>query len=133
VPAIAYWPGRIQPGTVTSQTVLGMDIFPTMIAIAGAKLPAEVKLDGVDLLGMLTKDRKLPERTLFWRYRKERAVRKGPWKLLVQGDKVMLYNLDEDIGEKKDLAGAKPEMVKMLQAELAAWEKEVSAGVELRA
>jgi arylsulfatase A-like enzyme len=133
VPAIAYWPGRIKPGTVTSQTVLGMDMFPTMVSIAGAKIPAELDLDGVDLLDMLTKDRKLPERTLFWRYRKQKAVRKGPWKLLVQGDNVRLYNLDEDLGEKNNLAGIKPEMVKMLQAELAAWEQEVSEGVELRA
>jgi len=133
VPAIAWWPGRIQPGTVTRQTTLGMDMFPTMVSIAGAKLPAGLKLDGVDLLGMLTENKKLSERTLFWRYRKERSLRKGPWKLLVQGDNVKLYNLDEDLGEKKDLAGAKPEMVKILQDELTAWEQEVSTGVELRA
>jgi len=133
VPAVAYWPGRIKPGSVTSQTTLGMDMFPTMVSIAQAKLPAGFKLDGVDLPGMLTEDRKLPERTLFWRYRKERAARKGPWKLLVQGDNVKLYNLDEDLGEKKNLAVAKPGMVKMLQGELSAWEQEVSAGVELRA
>ena len=133
VPAIAYWPGRIPPGTVTSQTVLGMDLFPTMVSIAGAEIPTELKLDGVNLLGMLTENRKLPKRTLFWRYRKERAVRKGPWKLLVQGDTVKLYNLDDDLGEKQNLAGAKPEMVRALQAELVAWEKEVSASVELRA
>ena len=132
VPAVAYWPGRIKPGTVTSQTTLGMDMFPTMVSIAGAKLPAGFKLDGVDLLGMLTEDKKLPERTLFWRYRKERAVRKGTWKLLIQGDNVKLYSLDEDLGEKKNLAGAKPEMVKILQDKLSAWEQEVSAGVELR-
>jgi arylsulfatase A len=133
VPAIAYWPGRIQPGMVTNQTVLGMDMFPTMVSIAGAKMPAGLKLDGVDLLGMLTENSKLPERTLFWRYRKERAARKGPWKLLIQGDNVRLYNLDEDLGEKKNLTGARPETVKMLRNELDAWEQEVSAGVELRA
>lgn len=133
VPAMAYWPGRIQPGTVTSQTVLGMDMFPTMMSIAGAKMPAELKLDGVDLLGMLTQDIKLPERILFWRYRKQKAVRKGPWKLLVQGDNIRLYNLEDDLGEKKNLANAKPAIVRELQVELAAWEQEVSAGVELRA
>ena len=133
VPAIAYWPGRINPDTVTSQTTLGMDMFPTMVSMAQAKLPAGLKLDGVDLLGMLTEDRKLPERTLFWRYRKEKAVRKGPWKLLVQGDNLRLYNLDDDLGEKENLVNAKPAMVRELKDELAAWEQEVSAGVELRA
>jgi arylsulfatase A len=133
VPAIAYWPGRIKPGTVTSQTVLGMDMFPTMISIAGAKIPAGLNLDGINLLSMLTRDRKLPERTLFWRYRKQKAVRKDCWKLLVQDNKVKLYNLDDDLSEKNNFAEIKPEMVKMLQTELAAWEHEVSAGVELRA
>jgi len=133
VPAIACWPGRIRPGSVTSQTVLGMDMFPTMVSIAGAKLPAGLNLDGVNLLGTLMKGRELPKRTLFWRYRKQKAVRKGPWKLLIQDNKVKLYNLDDDLGEKNNFAEMKPEMVKMLQAELTTWEQEVSAGVELRA
>jgi arylsulfatase A-like enzyme len=133
VPAVAYWPGRIKPGTTTDQTVLGMDLFATMASIAGAKLPARLKPDGVDLLGMLIENEKLPERTLFWRYRKERAVRKGPWKLLVQGKNAKLYNLDEDLGEKENLAKTERGMVKALEDELSAWEREVSAGVKLRA
>lgn len=133
VPAIAYWPGRISPETVSNQTVLGIDLFPTMVSIAGAKLPSGLKLDGVDLMGMLTENKKLPERTLFWRYRKQKAARKGPWKLLVQGETVRLYNLEDDIGEKKNLANEKPSIVRELQGKLAAWEQEVSAGVELRA
>jgi arylsulfatase A len=133
VPAVAYWPGRIRPGTTTDQTVLGMDLFATMASVAGAKPPAGLKLDGVDLLPVLTKGAMLPDRMLFWRYRKEKAVRKGPWKLLVQGNQTKLYNLDEDLGEKQNLAGTRPDMVKALGDELAAWEQEVSAGVELRA
>jgi len=133
LPAIAYWPGKIPPETVTSQIVLGMDLFPTMLSIAGANLPSGLKLDGVDLTGMLTKNKNLPERTLFWRYRKQKAVRKGRWKLLVQDNKERLYDLDDDLGENINLAGTRPNMVRMLQNELAAWEREVSAGVELRA
>jgi len=133
VPAVAYWPGRIKAGTITDETVLGMDLFATMVSIAGVKPPADLELDGVDLLPMLTEGRRLPERMLFWRYRKEKAVRKGPWKLLVQGNKVSLFNLEEDLGEKENLADKKPDMVKQLEDELAAWEQEVSAGVKLRA
>jgi arylsulfatase A-like enzyme len=133
VPAVAYWQGRIKAGTTTDQTAIGMDLFATMMSIAGAKPQADLKLDGVDLLPMLTKGARLPERMLFWRYRKEKVVRKGPWKLLVQGSQSKLYNLDEDIGEKENLALARPDVVKALEDELAAWEQEVSAGVELRA
>jgi len=133
VPAVAYWPGRIKAGTTTDQMVLGMDLFATMMSIAGAQPPANQKLDGIDLLPMLTEDAGLPKRTLFWRYKKQKAVRKGPWKLLVQNNQSKLYNLDEDLGEKKNLAVARPEMVQALEDELAVWEQEVSAGVELRA
>ncbi len=131
VPAVASWPGRIKPGTVTDQTVMGMDMFPTMASIAGAKLPDDLKLDGVDLLGVMTENKKLPERTLFWRFKKDKAVRKGPWKLLVRDGKTTLYNLDEDLGEKNDLARTNPKMLKMLKDELADWDREVSAGVEM--
>jgi arylsulfatase A-like enzyme len=127
VPAVAYWPGRIKPGGVCDQTVLGMDLFPTMAALAGAKLAAGLALDGVDLTRTLTYGERLPERTLFWAYRKQRAVRKGPWKLLVQDDSVRLFNLDDDLGEQHDLAKAEPEMVATLRAELAAWERDVFA------
>ncbi|MCP4260922.1 MAG: sulfatase-like hydrolase/transferase [Planctomycetes bacterium] len=133
VPAVAYWPGRIKAGTTTDQTVIGMDLFATMMSIAGVKPPADPKLDGFDLLPMLTKGARLPKRMLFWRYRKEKAARKGPWKLLVQGNQSKLYNLGEDLGEKENLAKVRPDMVKALEDELAAWEQEVSAGIELRA
>jgi cob(I)alamin adenosyltransferase len=60
-------------------------------------------------------------------------MRKGPWKLLVQNNQSKLYNLDEDLAEKNNLAKARPAMVKQLEDELSAWEQEVSAGVKLRA
>ncbi len=133
VPAVAYWRGRIKAGTVSDQTVLGMDVFPTMVSLAGAKLPTGLELDGVDLSGLLFEDKPLPKRTLFWRYRTQKAVRKGPWKLLVQNKSTKLFNLDDDLGETKDLAGVKPQIVSELKDELADWEQEVSAGVKLRA
>ena len=133
IPAVAYWPGKIKAGTTTDQTVLGMDLFATMVSIAGAKPPENLKLDGVDLLPMLTEGAILPERMLFWRYRKIKAARKGPWKLLIQGSQSKLYNLSEDLGEKENLAKDRPDIVKALEDELAAWEQEVSAGIELRA
>jgi len=130
VPAIAYWPGRIKAGTVTHETTMTMDLFPMMIAMAGAKLPKGLKLDGTSLLPLLLEGKKLPERTLFWRFRKEHAVRKGPWKLLVRGENQYLFNLDNDIGEKNSLLEAKPDIVGVLQAEFLSWEKDVTEGVK---
>jgi arylsulfatase A-like enzyme len=126
VPAIAYWPGTIEPGTVCHQTVLGMDLFPTMAAITAAELPPGLVLDGVNLQPLLTKGTQLPQRTLFWAYRNQRAVREGPWKLLVQGDKTRLFNLADDLGETHDLAQTQPDTAAALRGELVAWERDVS-------
>ena len=125
VPAIACLPGRIAAGSATDQTVLGMDLFPTMASIAQAPLPKGLELDGVDLTGLLTRGEQLPERTLFWAYRRSRAVREGPWKLLVRNTKASLYNLEHDLGETQDLSEERPEIVGRLQSALAAWEQDV--------
>jgi hypothetical protein len=107
-----------------------------MAAMAGAKLPAARKLDGISILPVLLEGKKLPGRTVFWRTGGEIAARKGPWKLLMRGKKetrygfVGLFNLDDDIGEANNLIESKPKMAAALKAELASWEKDVSAGVK---
>jgi arylsulfatase A-like enzyme len=130
VPTVAYWPGKIRPGTVTAETTMTMDLFATMAAMADAELPNDLKLDGVNLLPLLLEGKKLPERTLFWRFRRQHAVRKGPWKLLVRGEDQYLFNLDDDIGEQKNLFDAKPDIVNSLRAEFLAWEKDVTESVK---
>jgi arylsulfatase A-like enzyme len=136
VPAIAYWPGQIAPGTVSGETILTMDLFPTMAAMAGAKLPDRLKLDGVSILPVLLEGRKLGERVVFWRTKSEAAVRFGPWKLLTRSKKqaryefVGLFNLDDDISEQNNLAEAKPQMVEAFKTKLALWEKEVTTGAK---
>jgi len=130
VPAIAYWPGKIKPRSVTHETVMTMDLFPTMAAAAGAKPPPDVKLDGVNLLGLLLEGKKLPQRTLFWRYKKNGVARAGPWKLLIRGKNHHLYNLDDDLGEKNDVAAIFPDKVETLKTEFFAWEKEVTDNVK---
>jgi arylsulfatase A-like enzyme len=133
VPFIALWPDKIKPGSVTNEIAMTMDILPTMAEIAGARLP-EKKIDGISLLPLLLAGKSLPERTVFWYHQGEKAARKGPWKLLIMPDSKSrkafktLYNLDEDIGEKSDLAEKYPAKLKELQAELDAWEKYCDSG-----
>jgi arylsulfatase A-like enzyme len=127
VPAIANWPGRIAAGRVTAATALTMDLAPTFLALAGASAPAEARFDGMDLSGLLLRDRTLPERTLFWRTPDAKAVRRGPWKLVIAGGKTGLFDLGSDLGEQRDLAAVEPQRVRDLQAELAAWEADVAS------
>ncbi|MHC4478216.1 MAG: sulfatase [Planctomycetota bacterium] len=131
VPCIAYWPGRIDGGRVTDETVMTMDFFPTIAKMAGASLPTGQKTDGVDLSKLLLKGFPIEHRTVFWRKGKARAARKGSWKLVAHGEDTELYNLIEDIGEKTNQAGAKPQKVKELEEALTEWEKQVDSGYKI--
>ena len=151
VPGIAWWPGKIKAGT-TDQVALTMDLMPTMLDLAKVSVPAGHRLDGTSLVPLLFESRPLPERTLFWGYTGRFAVRRGPWKLLVNqsageatkakgkkkagseaaatapaaGSATLLFHLGDDLGEKRDLAAREPGRVRELEAALAAWRKEVA-------
>ena len=123
IPAIAYWPDRIASGQTTTETTLTMDLFPTYLSLAGVSPPED--LDGKDLSSILFENKPLPERVLFWRLRNKKAVRKGPWKLCVQGQERELFNLSEDCSETVDLSNEHPKITETLAADLSQWEREV--------
>jgi arylsulfatase A len=123
VPAIAYWPGRIKSGE-TDATVMSMDLFPTLASIANAA-PPTYPLDGIDISQLLFKKEPLQSRTLFWRYRKQKAVRRDQWKLLVDGEKIFLFDLNNDIGEMENLAEKEPTVASELFNALVEWELDV--------
>jgi arylsulfatase A-like enzyme len=132
VPCIVYWSGKIKPRQVSHEKVMTMDFFPTIAGLAGAPLPTHQKIDGLDIKPLLMKGQCINERTLFWRKGNAKAVRKGPWKLVSKGNQVELYNLDDDLGEEKNLAGEKPELVVELTESLANWEKDVKSGFTIQ-
>ncbi len=143
VPAIAAWPGKIRPGTVTHETAMGMDLMPTLLELSGTPAPSGHRFDGQSLAPLLLRNEKLAERTLFWGYTGRFAVRRGPWKLIANppapaGAKarkkaapddpaVGLFHLGDDPAEKNNLATKHPERVRELQAALDAWRRELSA------
>jgi arylsulfatase A len=126
VPAIAWWPGRIAPGT-SAEVVNGMDLFSTSLALAGAKPPDDRVIDGIDLFPLLSSGRALPERPFYY-YRGEVlfACRVGDYKLHVmtqdgyldprptRHDPPLLFNLGRDPGESHNVAAEHPEIVKAI-------------------
>jgi arylsulfatase A len=124
VPAIASWPGRIPRGVVTDATTMTMDLAPTFLAAAGLAKP-DAQFDGVDLGGVLFRGEPLPGRTLFWRTETEKAVRRGPWKLVLARERTELFDLAADPGEMRDLAAAQPAVARELREQLAHWERDV--------
>ena len=133
-PTIAWWPGRIPAGTETD-AVLGMfDMLPTFAALAGGKVPADRKIDGVDIwphLSGATDAKPAHETFYYFRGLKLEAVRHGDWKLQIAAPakkadpkaapfRARLYNLKTDIGESKDVAADHPEVVHELEGLVAA-------------
>jgi arylsulfatase A-like enzyme len=138
VPAILRWPGHVPSGATSTQVGITMDLSATILAAAGAQVPSDAKLEGVDLVPLL--NAKQPtSRTLFWRVTtlyNQRAVREGSWKLLVQpsgrtdgpeAEKIWLFDVVKDPGEHHDVAPANTAIVRKLRQQLLAWEKDVDS------
>jgi arylsulfatase A len=129
VPAIAKWPKRIKPDSTTGQTVMTMDIMPTCLELAGLHQPKQDSpnaLDGTSITPVIFYQGSMPERTLFFRMDENRAVRQGQWKLVWIGeDSPSLFNLDEDLGEKKDLSQDNLVLVEQLKSEFLQWQDSV--------
>jgi arylsulfatase A-like enzyme len=136
VPLILRWPGVIPAGRRVGAPAVTMDLTVSILTAAG--LPdAARRMDGVDLLPIVTGRSSARPRTLFWRRRDihvrkgidrvlARAVREGEWKLLESDGAVSLYHLPDDPGEERDLAAREPARLARLAAFLEAWERDVA-------
>ena len=130
VPAIARWKGRIEAGSTSRQQAITLDIFPTLLKIAGFK-EIEVPFDGVDLSPALFQQGSIKERQLYWEYDNQSAMRMGPWKILQQADEsatTRLFNLDKDLAETEDISNQNPERTATMIALLNAWKEDVKDG-----
>jgi arylsulfatase A-like enzyme len=133
VPLIIKWPGYIRART-TDTPVCSIDFFPTLCEACGIKTDA--KIDGLSLVPVL-EEHKVAQRDLYWHYphyanqgsKPGGAVRSGNYKLIefYENDRRELFDVVADVGENKNLAVEKPEVVKQLTEKLAAWRKDVGA------
>lgn len=127
VPAIAWWPGRIHPG-VSNAFANSMDLLPTAAGLAGAEVPDDRPLDGIDIGPHLFDRAPLPDRAFFYYHRTSPpyACRLGEYKLFVKTQYAyvqrepethnppLLFHLGRDPGESHDIAEDHPEIVKKL-------------------
>jgi arylsulfatase A-like enzyme len=121
VPFMMRWPGQISAGSTVAAPISHFDIYATASAAAGAPLPTDRRIDGVDLMPFIKGTAKgVPHQTLFWRSGNYRVVRDGDWKLqsldLPRQD--LLFDLKADPTEKTDVAAANPAVVAALLAKL---------------
>jgi arylsulfatase A-like enzyme len=131
VPGIVRWPGQVPAGRVAEYPVHMTDVMPSFLAAAGVPADPAWKLDGSNLLEVWRGKTSPSERTLFWEFNTENvqmhAALRGDLKLLEIGGNPFLYNVREDPGERRTLAGEKPDVLKQLRAELNAWKATESA------
>jgi arylsulfatase A-like enzyme len=139
VPWIVRKPGTIAVGT-TEVPIISVDLLPTLVEIAGGKLPTQ-PLDGISMLPAMTKLPILP-RDLYWHFpgylgagpgtwrtTPAGAIRSGNFKLIefFEDGRRELYDLQADLSQKTNLAKAQPDKAAELHAKLVAWRKAVNA------
>ena len=152
VPFFVNWPGVVKAGQESSEPIIGVDVYPTLAEIGGAKLPSDQPGDGQSLVSLFKGETKtLGQRPLFWHFpaylqsyevfdeqrdplfrsRPCSVVRLGDYKLhqYFEDGGIELYNLKDDVREQKNLATQMPEKRDELMGILESWRKDVNAPV----
>jgi arylsulfatase A-like enzyme len=118
VPFCAQWKNIIPAGQTSDVPVISLDWFPTFVHAGGGKVDPKWHLDGKNILPLLAgRTTEPPHETLFWRYGDRWAIRHKNWKLVRNGakDELGLFDLENDISEKNNLADKHPERVRDLR------------------
>jgi arylsulfatase A-like enzyme len=139
VPFAFTWKGRIPADRVVRTPIIQLDVLATVMAAADIPVDASWKLDGVNLLPLMTgRAASISRDTLYWRFGNQMAIRRGDWKLLKASDTAPqaavfgsieslagaeLYNLAMDMSETTNVAAANPAKVRELAAAWLTWNK----------
>ena len=117
--ALANWKGHIKPGTTVDQPMHVVDMFPTLVTLAGGSLAKSKPLDGIDMWPTISASQPSPRKTTIYSIEPQQAAAlMGDWKLVWQvalPSKAELFNLTQDPYEKNDLAAANPQKVAEMQ------------------
>jgi arylsulfatase A len=143
VPFIARWPGHIPAGLVKGGIASVMDLFPTLVELAGGQVPSDRPIDGKNIMPMLEGKADSPHSTfVYYDGTRINAIRSGDWKLhffVVETTRLplhevkkcnppQLYNLATDVSERHNVAEDHPDVVARLSAEAERFRKYVVPG-----
>ncbi|WP_190810677.1 sulfatase [Flagellimonas sp. S3867] len=151
VPFFVVWEGKIANGSKDSTPVSNMDIYPSLLEMADIDVPIDLNLDGKSLYPVVSKKETFETRPLFWHFpvylqaitkenenrdpkfrtRPGSVIRYGKWKLhhYFEDDALELYNLEDDIGEKNNLAKNLPKKTEELYKLLKQWRADTNAPI----
>ncbi|WP_066195720.1 MULTISPECIES: sulfatase-like hydrolase/transferase [Gracilibacillus] len=134
-PAILSYPKKIPSGQISDELGVMMDIFPTFIDIADEEIPEDRTIDGESVFDMAVNRSATPHEKIFWAESDQYAVRKGDWKLVLNGrlyntkespDPVHLSNIKDDPGERINLKESYPSIVEELINDIKEWEEDLN-------
>ena len=137
VPGIFYWPGTIKPHQVVRDPASTLDVLPTVIKLTGGEMPKDRSLDGRDISPyLLGTDQEVPPFEFLYSYTDNMpsALRVGPWKLHIRigsqlndnygftasAETPLLFQVEQDLGERIDRASEHPKLVETMRAKLLA-------------
>jgi arylsulfatase A-like enzyme len=127
-PFFAKWPARLPAGARFHTPAAHVDIFATAAGAAGAALPSDRTIDGVDLVKLaLGEAQGRPHGAIFWRSGHYRTILADDWKLQLseRPKRTWLFDMTTDPTERTNLAGARPDKVAELAAILAEHEQQM--------
>jgi len=124
-PVVVRWPDRIAARrTWIADPGHFVDVMATCVDASGARYPADdvIPMQGRSLLPLATHGARPVERGLFWEHEGNKAMRRGPWKLVRKyPGEWELYNLDEDRTELRNAAADQPARVRAMSSEWQGW------------
>lgn len=139
LPGIIHWPSQIPGKQVLDAPCASMDIFPTLLDIAGGD-QCNFEIDGINILPYIQRKSNPLERPIYWEMGNQTAMREGPWKLTINGQLVEhdepecpinLANLDEDPGETLNLINDHPDLTSDLKEKAELWRAKIEKRWEL--
>jgi len=143
VPLVMAGAGVARPGRRCDVPVATVDLYPTVLALAGLPPPPNQPLDGTSLVPLLSGEERLPRERLFWHFPcyvgrapPASAIRAGRFKLVEffeDGGRTELYDLEADPHEERDLAAREPARTAALARVLHAWQRETGAAIPRQA
>lgn len=141
VPFAARWPGKIKPGTVVDEPVMVVDLYPTLIKLAGGSLEQPLPIDGLDIWPVIANGAKSPREEFIW---SPKVIRHNGWKLIDTGGQyyehgvkgrqelasgvpsaAQLYHITEDPYEENNLIDEHPEIASSLRKRLSEIQGEI--------
>ena len=139
VPMVVSWSGLKRQGSQSEIPVASVDVYPTLLELAGLKSPARQPLDGVSLVPIFQGSSAIDRSCMFWHFpyyvgraTPSSAVREGDFKLIEffeSPGKHELYNLRTDPGEQQNLAASQQEKAAALYRTLQQWQKDTGAAI----